>query len=235
MPVIQHASPYDVQRALVDRGFDIGKAGVDGRIGGWTLDAVMDALQQVPLATTVPMVPVPVKPIGLVPLNWMPSCAMQRIIVHWTGGGHIPNASDKSHYHILIDGSGALVRGDHTIDDNLKTGDGDYAEHTYHLNTGSIGVSLCGMRGAQESPFDRGTAPINEGQWNVLPKVLADLCRAYSIAVTPQTVLSHAEVQATLGVKQKQKWDIARLPWDLKTVGARAIGDQFRTATRALL
>lgn len=233
MPVI-HASPYDVQRALVERGFDIGDAGVDGRVGGFTLDAVMEALEQIPTVEG-PVIPVPAHPVGLVPADWMPACHMLRIIVHWTGGGHVPNAKDKEHYHILIDGSGALVRGVHSIDDNMKTGDGDYAAHTLGLNTQSIAVPLCGMLGAIESPFKPGPQPINQTQWAVLPRVLADLCRHYTIPVTRETVLSHAEVQATLGVKQKNKWDIARLPWDLKTVGARLIGDQFRARTLALL
>lgn len=232
---IPHASPYDVQRALLDRGFDIGKAGVDGRIGGETLDGMMAALAKLPLAHAVPVNPVPVSLLQTVPGNWMPPCHMLRIIVHWTGGGHVPNAKDKAHYHILIDGAGALVRGDHSIDDNMNTGDGDYAAHTLGLNKQSIAVPLCGMLGAQESPFKPGPQPINQTQWSVLPHVLADLCRHYTIPVTRETVLSHAEVQATLGVKQKNKWDIARLPWDLSIVGARAIGDQFRAATRALL
>jgi hypothetical protein len=48
------------------------------------------------------------------------------------------------------------------------------------------------------------------------------------VPVTPKTVLSHAEVQANLGIKQKGKWDIAILPWDRSFDTARECGDEFR-------
>jgi hypothetical protein len=38
-------------------------------------------------------------------------------------------------------------------------------------------------------------------------------------------------VQRTLGIKQRAKWDVARLPFDLGTVGATDIGDEMRAAT----
>ena len=53
-------------------------------------------------------------------------------------------------------------------------------------------------------------------------------------AVTPKTILSHAEVQGNLGIKQNGKWDIARLPFG-HLVGAKAIGDDFRAKTTAHL
>ena len=114
----------------------------------------------------------------------------------------------------------------------LKKG---YAAHTLNLNSDSIGVSLCGMAGAVESPFNAGRAPITQKQWDVLADVLAQLCRRYSIPVTRKTVLSHAEVQPTLGVTQRGKWDIARLPFDPSIKGAVAIGDKLRAAVAAKL
>src|SRR5690606_21599103 len=53
-----------------------------------------------------------------------------------------------------------------------------------------------------------------------------------NIAVTPKTVLTHAEVQANLGIKQRNKWDIAVLPFDRKVVGAKAIGDKLRSEVK---
>jgi hypothetical protein len=127
------------------------------------------------------------------------------------------------------------VRGKPTIDLNQAPARKGYAAHTLNCNSGSIGVSLCGMAGAVESPFSAGKSPITREQWDALAGVLADLCRRYAIPVTPATVLSHAEVQSTLGIKQRGKWDIARLPFDPAVIGARAIGDRFRAAARALL
>lgn len=223
----------DVQRALMARGFDLTPHGADGDIGPTTLGAILEALREIPLATTVP--PKVSEPAGVVPADWMPWAKMQRIIVHWTAGTNKASGLDRAHYHILIEGDGELVRGTHSIADNASAADGVYAAHTRGCNTGSIGVSLCGMAGARESPFDRGDHPITRTQWEMLPKVLADLCRRYAINPSPTTVLSHAEVQKNLGIAQAGKWDITRLPFDLSTVGAKACGDQFRAATKALL
>jgi len=176
------------------------------------------------------------KETGVVPVDWMPAAQMNRIIVHWTAGSYRPSGLDRSHYHLLIDGEGKLERGAPSIDLNdargIKPG---YAAHTLNCNTGSIGVSLCCMAGAVESPFNAGSAPMTRTQWEALPAVLADLCRRYSIPVTPKTVLSHAEVQGTLGIVQRGKWDISRLAFDPSVFGAAACGDLFRAATLKLL
>jgi hypothetical protein len=222
----------DIQRALIARGYDIGRGGADGVIGPATLGAVLRALDKLPVTASPPRLSTWSR---AVPFEWMPWAHMQRIIVHWTAGGPKASADDREHYHLLLEDDATLVRGTKSILDNVSAADGVYAGHTLGCNTQSIGVSLCGMRAAVESPFRAGTAPITRAQWDALPGVLADLCRRYSIPVTPQTVLSHAEVQATLGIRQKGKWDIARLPFEPSLVGARAIGDRFRSATKALL
>ena len=53
-----------------------------------------------------------------VPTEWMPAARMSRIHVHWTAGSHKANATDKAHYHILVEGDGKLVRGDKSIKAN---------------------------------------------------------------------------------------------------------------------
>lgn len=151
---------------------------------------------------------------ALVKKEWMPNVAMKRIIVHWTAGGHRASNLDKAHYHILIEKDGKLVRGTHSIADNVSTGDGVYAAHTKGCNTGSIGVSMCCMSGAKERPFDPGPFPLLEAQWETMAKVVAELCQFYRIPVTPQTVLGHGEVQVNLGKPQNGKWDPMILPWD---------------------
>lgn len=222
----------DVQRALLARGFDPGP--LDGDIGPSTLGAILKAIDQLPLPAGV-MTPSPSVPAGVVPADWMPWCKMQRIILHWSAGGHKASKADKQHYHIIIQGDGTLVRGDHSIADNVSSADGKYAAHTRGCNSGAIGVSLAAMAGAVESPFNPGKSPITPEQWKALPGVLADLCRRYAINPTPTTVLSHAEVQKTLGIAQAGKWDVAWIPGMAKPGSAHAIGDQFRGATRALL
>jgi hypothetical protein len=153
---------------------------------------------------------------------------MERIINHWTAGTYKPNATDKSHYHILIDGDGNEVAGDHPISANEKPKGNNYAAHTLNCNSGSIGVSCCSMAGAVESPLDYGKCPLTEAQWAKLIEVNARLCKQYGIPVTPKTVLSHAEVQANLGIRQRNKWDISHLKFRPDLVGAKAVGDELR-------
>lgn len=132
---------------------------------------------------------------SLIPADWLPDSNARRVICHWTGGDYSASALDRQHYHILIERDGNLVRGLHTIADNDFTSDGKYAAHTLGTNTGSIGVAVCCMAGAEERPFKPGTRPMSEHQWEVMAEVVAELCRRYDIAVTPRTVLGHGEVQ----------------------------------------
>ena len=171
---------------------------------------------------------------ALVKKEWMPSCSMKRIICHWTAGGHRASQLDKAHYHILVEKDGRLVRGTHSIADNVSTGDGVYAAHTLGANTGSIGVSACSMAGAVEKPFSPGPSPMLELQWRTMAQVVAELCRAYQIPVTPGTVLGHGEVQANLGITQKGKWDPMVLPWD-PGMGQTQVGNFFRSLVQNFL
>lgn len=160
---------------------------------------------------------------------------MRRIIGHWTAGGGRASDLDRRHYHRLIEHDGTVVIGTEAIEDNIVTSDGDYAAHTLRLNTGSIGIAMCGMRDAIEYPFSPGPSPINEAQFSVFCAVIADLCVEHSIPVTPETVLTHAEVETTLGVKQRGKWDIAVLPWDRSRAGSRAVGDYMRAVVASMV
>lgn len=172
---------------------------------------------------------------ALLPAEWTPPCAMQRVIIHWSEGRNLANDTDREHYHLLIEqdanGKVRVIRGDHSISDNANTSDGDYAAHTLGCNTGSIGVALCGMMGCQESPFKAGPAPITLAQWRLLVEVVAELCQRYRIPVTPEAVLCHGEVQRNLGIRQRGKWDPMRWPWDLSVPGSQ-IGSQFRIAVQ---
>lgn len=159
---------------------------------------------------------------------------MKRIIIHWTAGGNKANATDKKHYHVLTEGDGKIVLGNHPISANKPPLSKEYAAHTLNCNTDSIGVSMCGMVGAVESPFNPGKSPITKVQFDAMIKEAARLAKAYGITVSPQSILTHAEVEANLGIKQKGKWDITILPWDTKTKGAKVIGDLIRKEVSAI-
>lgn len=159
---------------------------------------------------------------------------MRRIIVHWTAGSNKASEEDRQHYHYLIQGDGSIVLGVHTLKDNLNVVDGKYAAHTRGLNKDSIGVSLCGMRGAKENPFKAGPSPINEKQWRVMHWLVARLAKEHKIPITPQTILTHAEVEGILKIKQKGKWDITRLPWNPSVIGATAVGNLMRNSIKEI-
>lgn len=161
---------------------------------------------------------------------------MQRIILHWSAGGHAVSALDRQHYHYIIDGDGQIVAGHHAPEANagpLRAG--RYAAHTLNTNTGSIGVALAAMAGAVERPFDPGRAPITDAQVAALATLCAQLCAQYRIPVTRRTVLSHAEVQTTLGIVQRGKWDVTWLP-GMDAPGAPvAVGDLLRERIRSVV
>jgi N-acetyl-anhydromuramyl-L-alanine amidase AmpD len=239
--------PNEVQAALVALGFSIA---VDGVIGARSRAAIRDFQQRNGLtadgkagpltiaalhAALVEAKPAPPVAGKVVPAHWMPPGRLERIICHWTAGQHRASDTDLAHYHILIEGDGKLIRGESPISANGIGGTGKRASHTLNCNTGSIGVSLCCMAGAREQPFEPGKAPMTAVQWERLVRVVADLSRRYDIPVSPQTVLSHAEVEANLGIKQRGKWDFTRLAFDPSVKGARACGELLRAGVAAVL
>lgn len=142
---------------------------------------------------------------------------MKRIIAHWTVTKYDITAIAKKHYHEIVDGAGVVHKGVHPISANIRPQKGKYAAHTLNCNTGSIGISCAAMFGAK-SVINYGDYPITEKQFRSMCNRIGELCVEYKIPVTPKTVLSHAEVQDNLGIKQRGKWDIAVLPFaNLKT------------------
>ncbi len=150
------------------------------------------------------------------------------IILHWTVGRHKANSTDLAHYHFVVEGDGNILAGNNSILDNESTADGVYAAHCLGFNTKTIGISLCGMVGSRESPFQPGPEPIKVNQFEMAARLAAKMCLEYGLTPTRTTVLSHAEVQPNLGIMQRGKWDITRLPWNPNITGARACGDLFR-------
>ena len=156
---------------------------------------------------------------------------MKRIILHWTAGTNTASALDKNHYHFIVEGNGNIKNGVYSPEDNESTAT-PYAAHTRGMNTGSIGVALAAMHGATERPFNAGKYPITAKQVDALVGLISRLCDQYGIAVTPQTVLTHAEVEGTLGAKQRGKWDVTWLPGMDQAGHPSAVGDLLRQKVR---
>lgn len=137
---------------------------------------------------------------------------MKRIIIHWTAGTNSPNATDKEHYHYLVDGEGRVYNGNYKPQDNENCTDGRYAQHTGGGNTGSIGVSMCGMCGFT-SYGNIGKYPLTAKQCEATFKLCAELCRDYGITVTSSTVMTHYEFgQKNPKTSSYGKIDIIYLP-----------------------
>jgi hypothetical protein len=164
----------------------------------------------------------------------MQECEMLRIVCHWTAGAYKASMLDKEHYHIMIENDGKLVQGDHTIDDNVSTGDDDYAAHTRRFNSKAIGIAVCCMAGAEEKPFKPGPTPMLELQWNTMAQVAAELATFYRIVVNERNVLGHGEVQRVHGVTQNGKWDPMVLPWNT-SLTKKQVGDAFRAKVQSFM
>jgi len=122
--------------------------------------------------------------------------------------------------------------GDLAPESNADCRDGSYAAHTRAANSGAIGVSLDAMGGAVESPFNPGKYPITWPQLNRMAVEVANLCDTYDIPVSRYSVLTHAEIQPTLGIRQRWKWDITWLPDMSKPGDPIAVGDRIRDMIR---
>lgn len=168
--------------------------------------------------------------------EWLTEANIDRVIVHWTAGNVVASNDDKSHYHFLIEEDGTVVQGKHspTANSNPMPSPNSYAAHTLNCNTGSIGISICGMFEANEKPFLPGPYPFNELQWNVMAKAVAQLCDRYRLEVSDKTVLGHGEVQKNLGIKQRGKWDPMVLPWD-PGLSYEEVGRKLRQDVKAAL
>ena len=117
---------------------------------------------------------------------------MKRIVIHWTAGGHFPTSYEKERYHFLVDSLGAVHSGKFKPEANLVCKKGLYAMHTGGGNTGSIGISMCGMAGFR-SKNNQGDYPITKIQFEAAMKLCAKLAKKYDIKITPESVLTHYE------------------------------------------
>ncbi len=153
---------------------------------------------------------------------------MKRIHLHWTGGADGVNAAEADAYHFIIGRDGTVYQGQDRPEANRAPLGPRYAAHTLNANTDAIGVALDAMADARERPFRAGKYPITPQQLQAMARLAAELCQRYGIPVTRQTVLTHAEVQPTLGIRQKAKWDITWLPGMTAPGDPVAVGDVLR-------
>lgn len=162
-----------------------------------------------------------------------------RIIMHHTGGTGIANSVDKRAYHSITQRDGETVKGTHPYSANAlgaKLVPGKYAAHTKGLNTGSIGKAVAAMAGGQWADPKACLHFPTAHQMDSFLKDVAKDAKFFGIDVNPRTVLSHAEVEVTLGIKQNNKWDFDYDPYGLY-IGRNPVyvGDMLRERIRGYM
>lgn len=135
---------------------------------------------------------------------------LKKIILHWTAGRNFPNQVDLEHYHYVIDGGGKIYLGKFSPESNVVCKSGQYAMHTKLGNTGSIGVSMCGMQG-YINPFRIGKYPITKQQVEKCFSLCAKLCKKYSIQPIKGNITTHYHFNQKHNIKTG-KIDINFLP-----------------------
>lgn len=212
-----HLNTRDIQARVAALGFNPGP--IDGINGPKTQQAVRAAIEARTGFEAGRDLNVP----GL----FHPS-GLHRVIMHWTAGAAGVIDLERDHYHLIVGQDARVYAGALKPEANADCSDGVYAAHTRALNTGSIGISVDAMASAVERPFHPGPWPITPAQVSALCEAVADLCATYEIPVSRYSVLTHAEVQPTLGVAQRNKWDITWLPGMSKPGDPVEVGDDLR-------
>lgn len=154
---------------------------------------------------------------------------IQRICIHHTAGAGTANHIERRSYHFIYEVNGRLVIGNFTPENNIPPlVRGQYAPHCGGGNSRTIGVALAG----QDKLINGRGVLFTREAFEHMCKHVAELCKKYGIAITPDTVYTHNE----FGVKNPKtssagKIDITRIPWE-PTLKSGEVGDYIRTKIR---
>jgi hypothetical protein len=151
------------------------------------------------------------------------------LILHWTAGADGLNQKEEDSYNEIVFNDGTWVPG--TFPDEAQIPPlrpGQYAAHTLNGNSYAKGIAIDAMAGARERPFNPGFNPITEAGLKALVNRAAVNAIKYKLPVTRKTILTHAEVQRTLGIRQNAKWDIMWLPGMTRVDDPIVVGDEIR-------
>lgn len=161
---------------------------------------------------------------------------IHRIHWHWTAGARGIIQLERDHYNAVTDSDGNIYDGKWRIETQADYRAGYYGcSHTLNANTGAGGVSMDCMAGANENPFSWGSNKMTWGHVNGMLNWTAVQCQAFDIPVTKWSTLSHSEIQPTLGIWQRWKWDINILP-DMEEPGDPVeVGDRLRGMLKHLI
>lgn len=140
------------------------------------------------------------------------ACSLNRDIklyLHWSAGHYGQFFND---YHITIDYDGSI----YTSTEDLSM----VLAHTWHRNTGSIGIALACCAGATTN--DLGEEPPTNAQIEAMAQVVAVLCEEFDLSIDNETVMTHAEAANLDGYGPEttcERWDLWVLPGTAKGAG----------------
>lgn len=131
--------------------------------------------------------------------------SIDKIYLHWTAG-HYGQAFDD--YHINIDNDGTIC----CSTDDLT----ELKSHTWHRNTGAIGISMMCCVGAIANDgydADFGECPPTSEQIEMSAKVIAVLCQALGLDINSDIVMTHEEAATKDGYgpgsgDPETRWDL---------------------------
>ena len=135
--------------------------------------------------------------------------SIKHLFLHWTGCQYGQVFDD---YHINIDEHGEIYLTCRTLHDRK--------EHTWHRNTGAVGITLCCAKDAvlnyHSIPDYKGLCPPTALQIEQMAIVVAILCQELELEISYDTVRTHAEVadQDDYGPAKHpsdMRWDLYRL------------------------
>lgn len=153
---------------------------------------------------------------------------MKKICIHWSAGSYGQCDTDFTHYHFTVGKDGTVLSGLFRPEANIPPlRNGYYAAHCGGGNSYCIGIALRGMAGFKDKNHV-GKYPLTAVQCEAAWKKVAELCKRYGIAISPETVFTHREYGlAHPDSDSAGKIDICYLPHepDLKP---DQIGDYIR-------
>lgn len=154
---------------------------------------------------------------------------IEALILHWTAGADGINEKEHDSYNEIVTNDGRWFEGEFPFEAQVPPlRPGKYAAHTLNGNSRRGGIAIDAMAGAQERPFKWGSNPMTETGVKALVNRAAVNCIRFGIPVTRKTVLTHAEVERNLGIKQNNKWDIMILPGMTRVDDPVLVGDEIR-------
>jgi hypothetical protein len=110
-----------------------------------------------------------------------------KLVMHWTAGWG-ESLFDEYHFSVTTDGK------IYTPVDSIV----EHLNHTWKLNTGTVGVAMCCCVGATTN--DLGEEPPTESQIEVFSQVIAAIADGIWVSITPENVLTHGEAADSLAL-----------------------------------